>query len=88
MIMLNKDYNRNVSLQCATCGSTCSFVTDEKTGIIICKRCNRVYYDNYDECLWQDWVRLSYFHKLSYKLHKKDMEKDVTFFDVIIKKAI
>lgn len=47
--MLKKNYNLNVSLQCATCGSTCSFVTDEKTGGITCKRCNRVYYGGYDE---------------------------------------
>lgn len=47
--MLKKNYNLNVSLQCATCGSPCSFVTDEKTGIIICKRCNRIYYGGYDE---------------------------------------
>lgn len=30
----------------------------------------------------QDWKRQSCLHKLSYKLEKKDMEKDVTFFDV------
>lgn len=88
MTILKKDYKRNVSLQCTTCGSTCSFVTDEKTGIITCKRCNRIYYDNYDERLWQDWKRQSCFHKLSYKLDKKDMGKDVTFFDVIIKKTV
>lgn len=47
--MLKKNYNRSVSLHCATCGSTSAFETDEKTGVITCKRCNRVYYGGYDE---------------------------------------
>ena len=46
------------------------------------------FFDKYDECLWQDWIRQSCFHKLSYKLNKKDMERKGTFFDVIIKKSI
>ena len=46
------------------------------------------FFDNYEERLWQDWKRQSCLHKLSYKLEKKDMEKDLTFFDVIIKKSI
>lgn len=36
----------------------------------------------------RDWKRQSCSHKVSYKLEKKDMEKNVTFFDVIIKKSI
>ena len=46
------------------------------------------FFDNYEERLWQDWKRQSCLHKLSYKLEKKDMEKNVTFFDVIIKKTV
>lgn len=42
------------------------------------------FFDKYDERLWQDWKKQSCFHKLSYKLDKKDMEKMGTFFDVII----
>lgn len=44
-----KNYNRSITLLCATCGSSHAFYKDEKTGIIICKRCNRVYYGGYDE---------------------------------------
>jgi len=45
------------------------------------------FFDKYDECQWQDWKRQSYFHKLSYKLEKKNMEERGTFFDVIIKNS-
>lgn len=44
------------------------------------------FFDKYDEHLWQDWKKQSYFHKLSYKLNKEDMEKKGTFFDSIIKR--
>jgi len=43
------EYNKEISLQCATCGSECSFITDEKTGIVICRKCNRKYYGGYNE---------------------------------------
>lgn len=42
------------------------------------------FFDNYNERLWEDWKRQSFFHKLSYKLDKKDMEKAGTCYDIII----
>lgn len=35
---LKHNYNRSVSLRCATCGATHAFETDETTGYITCKK--------------------------------------------------
>ena len=37
------DYSRSIALRCMTCGATYAFETDEKTGYITCRKCNRVY---------------------------------------------
>lgn len=37
------DYSRSIALRCMTCGGTYAFETDEKTGYITCRKCNRVY---------------------------------------------
>ena len=71
--MLEKYYNRNVSLQCDTCGSTCSFVTDEKTGVVTCKRCNRIYHGGYDELVNLNQKRIAD----EVDDVKKDVEKDI-----------
>ena len=42
-------------------------------------------FDNFDKDWWEDWKRLTCFHKLSYKLNKENMEKRGTNYDVIIK---
>jgi ribosomal protein L37AE/L43A len=46
---MEDNYNKSISLQCPTCGSECSFETDEKTGVITCKKCNRIYHGGYEE---------------------------------------
>lgn len=71
--MLKKNYNRSVSLQCATCGSTSAFETDEKTGVITCKRCNRVYYGGYDELVNLNQKQIAD----EVDDAKKEIEKDV-----------
>lgn len=50
---MKQNYNRSIKLVCVTCGSDSSFSTDEQTGIITCKKCNRVYYDGKDELMLQ-----------------------------------
>lgn len=42
------------------------------------------FFDRYDERLWQDWKKQTCFHKLSYKLNKKEEGHVCTFYDVII----
>lgn len=47
------------------------------------------FFAKYDKNLWNDWKQQTCFHKLSYKLDKKEMEKEGTFYDtIIIKKRI
>ena len=40
---LKDDYSRSIALRCMTCGATYAFETDDKTGYITCRKCNRVY---------------------------------------------
>ena len=40
---LKDDYSRSIALRCMTCGAAYAFETDEKTGYITCRKCNRVY---------------------------------------------
>lgn len=42
-------YNTQIKLLCATCGSGDFFDKNEETGVITCKKCNRIYYGGYDE---------------------------------------
>jgi len=46
---MKQNYNKQIKLVCATCGSGDFFDKDEDTGVITCKKCNRVYYGGYDE---------------------------------------
>lgn len=48
---MKQNYNRSIKLVCVTCGSDSTFSTDEQTGIITCKKCNRVYYGGKDELI-------------------------------------
>lgn len=40
---IKNDYSRSIALRCMTCGATYAFETDDKTGCITCRKCNRVY---------------------------------------------
>lgn len=46
---MKDEYDKQIQLRCSTCDSDCNFHTDEATGIIVCKKCNRKYYGGYDE---------------------------------------
>lgn len=46
--MLKNDYNRNVQLECATCGGQDFEFNDDKT-YIKCNTCEREYLGGYDE---------------------------------------
>lgn len=48
---MKKNYSKSIRLQCPTCGSDYSFETNEKNGVITCKKCNRVYYGGEDELI-------------------------------------
>lgn len=40
---LKDDYSCSISLRCITCGATYAFEEDEKTGYVMCHKCNRIY---------------------------------------------
>lgn len=42
-------------------------------------------FDKYDEDFWNDLKRMTCFHKLTYKLAEKDMEKSGTYYENIIR---
>ena len=46
---LKKDYSREVSLRCLTCGADYAFEVDDQTGHVTCHKCNRVYYGGEEE---------------------------------------
>lgn len=46
---MKQNYNKQIKLLCATCGSGDFFDKNEETGVITCKKCNRIYYGGYDE---------------------------------------
>ena len=75
---MKDDYNKKISLQCATCGSECSFITDERTGFVICKKCNRKYYGGYDELKDLNQCRIDDEMNLLVGQVKKDFTKDIS----------
>ena len=46
---MKQNYNKQIKLLCSTCGSGDFFYINEETGVITCKKCNRIYYGGYDE---------------------------------------
>ena len=48
---LKDDYSRSIALRCMTCGATYAFETDEKTGYITCRKCNRAYRGGEEELI-------------------------------------
>jgi len=46
---MKDSYEKKIAMQCITCGSDSSFEINELTGIITCKKCNRVYNGGYNE---------------------------------------
>lgn len=75
---MKDDYNKKISLQCATCGSECSFITDERTGIILCKKCNRKYYGGHDELKDLNQRRIDDEMNLLVDEVKADVTKDIS----------
>lgn len=61
---MKQNYDKHIKLTCATCGSGDFFEKNEKTGVITCKKCNRVYHGGYDELV-----------ELNQKKHKRRSRK-------------
>lgn len=46
---MKENYNMQIKMLCSTCGSGDFFDKNKETGVITCKKCNRIYYGGYDE---------------------------------------
>lgn len=74
---MKKNYDKTVALQCVTCGSDCSFETNEQTGEITCMKCNRVYHGGYDELVELNQKRIDDEIELTKEEIQADFEKDI-----------
>lgn len=70
---MKQNYNKHIKLICATCGSSDFFDKNEKTGVITCKKCNRVYNGGYDEIVELNEKSIS----SEVESMKKEVEQDI-----------
>ena len=70
---MKQNYNKHIKLICATCGSSDFFDKNEKTGVITCKKCNRVYNGGYDDIVELNEKNLS----AEVESMKKEVEQDI-----------
>lgn len=70
---MKQNYNKHIKLICATCGSSDFFDKNEETGVITCKKCNRVYNGGYDEIVELNEKIIS----SEVESMKKEVEQDI-----------
>ena len=70
---MKQNYNKHIKLICATCGSSDFFDKNEKTGVITCKKCNRVYNGGYDEIVELNEKNIS----AEVESMKREVEQDI-----------
>lgn len=70
---MKQNYNKHIKLICATCGSSDFFDKNEKTGVITCKKCNRVYNGGYDEIVELNEKNIS----AEVESMEKEVEQDI-----------
>jgi len=46
---MKDNYNKSISLKCATCGDSSSFESNEEKTWVKCTKCNKEYNGGYDE---------------------------------------
>ena len=74
---LKDDYSRSVALRCMTCGATYAFETDEKTGYITCRKCNRVYRGGEEELVHLNKTLIADEQEQLVEEVTKDIEKEL-----------
>lgn len=84
---LKDDYSRSIVLRCMTCGATCAFETDDKTGYITCCKCNRVYWGGEEELVHLNEAMIADERNQLVEELTKDVEKELqkTFKSIKIK---
>lgn len=73
---LKNDYSRSVALCCVTCGASYAFETDEKTGFVTCRKCNRVYRGGEEELIRLNEALIEDEKELLIEEVQKDIEKE------------
>ena len=74
---LKDDYSRSIALRCMTCGATYAFETDEKSGYITCRKCNRVYRGGEEELIHLNEVLIADEQDQLVEEVTKDIEKEL-----------
>lgn len=74
---LKDDYSRSIALHCMTCGATYAFETDEKTGYITCRKCNRVYRGGEEELVRLNEALIADEQEQLVEEVTKDIEKEL-----------
>lgn len=74
---LKDEYSKQIALRCMTCGATYAFETDEKTGYITCRKCNRVYRGGEEELISLNEALIEDEQEQLIEDVKKDMEKEL-----------
>lgn len=70
-------YSRSVKLRCLTCGATYAFETDEITGYVTCKKCNRVYRCGEEELVHLNEALIADEQEQLMEEVSKDIEKEL-----------
>lgn len=81
---MKQNYNKQIKLLCSTCGSGVFFDKNEETGVITCKKCNRVYYGGYDEIVDLNQQKIDAEMEKMKQVVKQDLKNDISN---IIKKS-
>ena len=74
---LKDDYSRSIALRCMTCGATYAFETDDKTGYITCRKCNRVYRGGEEELAHLNEAMIADEQEQLVEEVTKDIEKEL-----------
>ena len=84
---LKDDYSCSIALRCMTCGANYAFETDEKTGYITCRKCNRVYRGGKEELIQLNEALIADEQQLLVEEVTKDVEKEFSkmFKNITIK---
>lgn len=73
---LKSDYSRSVALRCMTCGASYAFETDETTGYVTCRKCNRVYRGGEEELIRMNETLIEDEKEQLIEEVQKDVEKE------------
>ena len=73
---LKDEYSKQIALRCMTCGATYAFETDDKTGYIVCRKCNRVYRGGKEELIGLNEALIEDEQEQLIDEVRKDLEKE------------